>query len=1020
MTDRALVIGLDAYDNPAWELRAAVRDALAFATWVTAPGSGRATSETLTLLLSPHPERPVTNVPFRPATEATIRRALFDHKKSGAAAQRFWFFYAGHGLAPAGGGPDEAPVVVPSDVSDLDFYRSNPIDLGSWIREMQVCPPEYQVYFVDACRGIVVSEDIVTATRTLFFDLSRVPAGAQARQAVLFATTAGQLANEQGLHGLFGRALMEGLRGTGPALEPDAATEEFVLTFGALAAYTKRRIQLQSEEARRGNRTLPTQEPAESLFRTQSSLELARFKDKPRSPVKVFIEPEEATGVGTAGIRGFNEWKGVWERQLEKHAPLGVPVVWELASTSYRIEIEARGFENWARKVEVIGPVELSADLVPIVPGAGGPVFSRSDVDGDRGGLEASVGGSAAARPAPPDGAELATGQHGRLAVHARDRYARIEVFDADGTRVAAAWAWLDTVLPVGVYRVEIALPTERPMVRSVLVTADEPEVIDVRPDPQLTERLPPSAAMLDAQDGMSAPSEAFGISTTTHLGSVLAWAAAAAQFDEGGDGRRLRAIGVQRLPSGPDACFVRVLVGDARPPVPHPHEGPIETLVIDGGRLGTGLAPVPALAGFAAQWHAPVTFDTSITLQAAGLNPTRLPLPFVAGHVWTIVVVRESTQRTEIHRYLQRLEPLRPFDDSIRLIEQSWRALEARTPLYDDEAERLLDRDLDPLSLAVLGYRLALESRWDEVGAVVARLGTVALADRHVLAALVGPRDEHMERAVTHPSVPVVAEGYRLMDAWLTDHFARQNMPPPAAPEPFTGGLWTAFDTSGHAVISKAFPVRDAPAWASRLLATAWATPLLAAVDATARIEPRPGDAVPFIGTGFLIGPRALALADFVATARPAAAVFGDERVAVEEVVGLTNDERHGALARIAPVERMPVTIRWALPEVGTRIVVIGHPLITFTPTLVTLAAFTTYPTGEKMIMPGVIVAVEPTRITYECWTMAGVAGGPIVDLSTGEVIGIHHSGKYEGGSRKLGFGVPVTAIEALLKTPL
>jgi hypothetical protein len=50
----------------------------------------------------------------------------------------------------------------------------------------------------------------------------------------------------------------------------------------------------------------------------------------------------------------------------------------------------------------------------------------------------------------------------------------------------------------------------------------------------------------------------------------------------------------------------------------------------------------------------------------------------------------------------------------------------------------------------------------------------------------------------------------------------------------------------------------------------------------------------------------------------------------------------------------------------------------------------------------------------------MAGAAGGPIIDLATGEVIGIHHSGKYEGGAKKLGFGVPVTAIETLLKMPI
>ena len=64
-----------------------------------------------------------------------------------------------------------------------------------------------------------------------------------------------------------------------------------------------------------------------------------------------------------------------------------------------------------------------------------------------------------------------------------------------------------------------------------------------------------------------------------------------------------------------------------------------------------------------------------------------RIPLPFIPDHVWTIVIVRESTQLTEIHRYLQRLEAQHPFDDTIRLVEQNWRALEARTALYDEAA---------------------------------------------------------------------------------------------------------------------------------------------------------------------------------------------------------------------------------------------------------------------------------------------------------------------------------------------
>jgi hypothetical protein len=1007
MSDRALVIGLDAYPSPVWGLRAAVRDALAFAKWVTEPGAGRATEETLTLLLSPHPDRPVSNAKFEAATEAAIRRALFNHKKNGAGTGRLWFFYAGHGLAPSGGGPDEAPVVVPADVMDLDYYRSNPIELGAWIREMQVCPPEYQVYFVDACRGVVVSEDVVTATRTLFFDLSKVKPEAQARQAVLFATTAGQLANEQGLHGLFGGALLDGLRGPGPVLEADAEKLEFVLTFGRLAEYTKRRIRAQYEEARRANKTLPTQEPAESLFRVQSSLELARFAEKPRSLVKVFVEPKDAKDVGTAGILGYSEWKNKWERQAEaeKPSPLGVPIEWKLSSEVYRIEIEARGFENWSKAVEVVGPIELHADLVPI---------PRIRLDGLHGleGLESMIPPESIGAPPPKpfEGAELAAGKEGRLIVQARDRYARIEVFDAAGKRVKAAWQGLREALPVGSYRVEIALPTERPIVQRVLATADEPVVIEVLPDPQLTQRLPAGAGIIHPHDGLSEPSEMFGEVTTTHLGSLLAWAAWAAQFPADGEGRKLRELGVEPLrPADPGQCFVRLLVGDAHPPGDNPQAGPIETLVVNMYGQTLELKPVPALEGFAAQWHAPVQSHTSLTVQAGGLDPKRIPLPFVADHVWTIVIVRESTQLTEIHRYLQRLQTDATFYDTIRLVEQNWRALEARTPLYDGEAARLLERDLDPLSLAVLGYRLALESGWPEVDAVVRRLGPAELADVHVLAALIGERDKNMELAVKSLSVPVVGEGYRLMEAWLVEHFASQNMPPPLAPEPFTGGVWTSFDTRGQAVVSKAFSVRNAPAWA---------TALLPAANATARIESEPDK--PFVGTGFLIGPRALASTDFVMNKKPRFAVFGEKRVAIEEVIGAAGDDRHGALARIEPTGLDPLKLRWTLPEVGTRIAVIGHPLITFTPTIATLAAFATYPTGEKMIMPGVIVSVEETKLTYECWTMAGVAGGPILDLATGEVIGIHYGGRYEGGAKKLGFGVPVTAIEALLKTPI
>lgn len=999
MTDRALVIGLD-YDNDKWELRAAVRDALRFADWVTEPGAGRATPDTLTLLLAPHPDRPVAGPKYELATENAIRLAMYQHEKlDRATTDRFWFFYAGHGLAPAGGGPDEAPVVVPVDVAvrDLDFYRSSkPIELGNWIRRMQVCAPNEQVYFVDACRGIVVNEDVVTATTSLFFDLRKVQAASQARQAVLFATTAGQLANEQRLHGLFSSALLDGLNGRGPRLEPDAAKLDFTLNFSALLAFTKQRIQDLAKEAQRQHQNLPTQDPAESFFRTDGSMVVARFKSIPTSKVRVFVDPDDAAENGSAGIRTFNTWKKTWERQEERSKPLTAPVEWDLHASAHRIEIEADGFENWGQVLHVIGPVTLNASLVrkPMV-GAG---------------LE-SMGLHHLRLPTPPpDGAELAPGKHGRLEVDGGDRYARIEVFDEAGKRIAAAWQSLAEQLPVGAYRVEIALPSEpRPLVKSVLLTAGEHEKIHATPDPQLAQRLPP-LANVDPKGGFTEPSEQFGRATTTHLGSLLAWAAWAAQFPQHGDGRKLRALGVDPLPPG-GACFVRVLVGDAHAPGVNPQRGPIETVALEMPGSHVALRPVPALTGFAVQWAAPLSSD-SLTVSADSLSPKRFPLPHVPNHVWTIVIVRESSQRTEIHRYLQPLAPAGHFDDTIRLVEQGWRALEARTPLFENESEMLLGRDLDALSLVVLGYRCAREERREDLTKIVARLANSQLADRHVLAALLENRDANMKLAIGAGSVPIVGEGYRLMEEWLVAHYAKENMPPPIAPEAFTGGLWTAFDPGGQAVISKAFPVGNAPAWAR---------PLLAAAEGTARVEEPGGPPGSFIGSGFLLAPRALVTTDFVTKLQPRIAMFGGKRVDIEHVVAESKDELHGALVRLrAPAPAVPLKARWALPEVGTKIAVVGHPIITSSPTLSTIAAFTTLPTGEKMIMPGVITEVAGDKLTYECWTMGGVAGGPILDLATGEVIGLHHSGKYLGGGRKIGWGTPLVALRALLETPI
>jgi hypothetical protein len=976
MADRALVIGIDNYANPDWKLRAAVRDAVAFAKWVTEPGAGRATPETLTLLLAPEPARPVTDLPYLPADSTTIMKALVALEGGGAVgADRLWVFYAGHGLAPSGSGPDEAPLIVPCDTEDIDLLRRFPIDLHATMRKMQVRPPKLQFWFVDACRGIVDSEDLVATQTAFFFDLKN--AAATSLQAAHFATTAGKLANETGLHGLFGGALAAGLAGQGPKLRPAAATGDFELTLSALTDFTRKAMKEKAVELNRRPEELPTQEPWLTMSGDLGGEVLARFPEVPRIPLRILVDPAVPLPAGSAWIKVYDGLDRTWLHKQTRE--IALPLSWTLPADDHLIEVSAAGFEPWQDTISLIAEKEVEARLRPVW------------------GLESSA-------YLTPESTALDT-HEGVLSVETHDQYAAIALFDDTGAAVDTGTWSLDGTYPIGRYRVEVALPSERKLIRMVSVTHEEPTRLDIRPDPALTRLLPPGAGALSPHEGFTAPSEVFGAASTSHLGSILAWAASAAQYPPGYAGEKLRSLGIARAAGGAGDCFVRVLVGDTRVPSSYSdRQGVIESLSLSLGGDERASVPVPGLDGYAVQWTGAFAWDSSLIVSADGLSPKRFPLPHVPGHVWTLVIARETTQRIEIHRYLAPLDPVTPFDDTIRLVEHSWRAFDAREPLAEGEAERLLSRALDPLALAVLGYRLLREERMDQLAEVLQRLDGSMIADRLVLTAALSDRDAKMTEALTVGSVPVVGEGYRALEAWVSERFAAENAPPPRTPEPLTPGLWTSFDPTGAPVVSQAFPVHDAPGWAA---------PLLPAARATARIDAPNGRC-----TGFLVAPdRVLSfpLGHWSGAVEPVDywAQFDNERLRMNTIRLIREGELTAILARLErAAEALPLVTRVELPAVGSRIAVIGYPVIDFNPTPVTLAAFSSYPAGEKMIMPGLIVEATPTRITYECWTMKGTAGGPIIDLATGEVIGMHLGGRYLGGTRKLGWGAPLSAL--------
>lgn len=145
-----------------------------------------------------------------------------------------------------------------------------------------------------------------------------------------------------------------------------------------------------------------------------------------------------------------------------------------------------------------------------------------------------------------------------------------------------------------------------------------------------------------------------------------------------------------------------------------------------------------------------------------------------------------------------------------------------------------------------------------------------------------------------------------------------------------------------------------------------------------------------------------------------------GDNAHPVEEIeyAGMMQDGQHLAILRISghDVQRNPPLVVTNVPAdakdfVGRYVAVIGYPQNDLrAPREVMTAVFGGH-LGALRAMPGRILEVSaatsanPIRvITSDASTMGGVGGGPLVDLATGQVLGLHHSGIWSPDGLKSG----------------
>ena len=209
----ALVVGVNDYKTPEHGLKGAVRDAVQFAEWLVRVGEVK--SRNLFLHLSgTYPGA----LPVKAAAPAD-RSAIIDGMerllaRSGSKGDRFFFYFAGHGLS-SGMNAELQSAVLPSDFRAVETDRS--FTVSSLFGLLAGTEFVEQYFFIDACRNIPF------ATSAL---LGRYPNPRAARtppspQFVMFATQPGvkaveiQQPNDE--HGAFTSVLLDGLAGTGGA-----------------------------------------------------------------------------------------------------------------------------------------------------------------------------------------------------------------------------------------------------------------------------------------------------------------------------------------------------------------------------------------------------------------------------------------------------------------------------------------------------------------------------------------------------------------------------------------------------------------------------------------------------------------------------------------------------------------------------------------------------------------------------------------------------------------------------------
>ena len=537
----ALVVGVNDYKTPAHGLKGAVRDAVQFAEWLVRTGDVKPRNLFLHLAGKPPGPLPVK------AAQAADRSSIIDGmesllNRSGGKGDRFFFFFAGHGLS-SGMNAELQSAVLPSDFraaeTDCSFTVSSLFGLlaGTEFAE--------QYFFIDACRNIPFETSAI---------LGRYPNPRAARtppspQFVMFATQPGVKAAEiqqpNDEHGAFTSVLLSGLAGAGSAKVWNDDSGDYGIRWDSLFRHVE--AQMRSRQLNVGSTPSGPliQVPQQYGERGGQNPLLGSLAESAVTKQRLLVSVSPSGALTNAKLL-VTDLSGLVETVPP---PLAVPQPLDLLPRTYGLRTEAAGYRSRQRLTKVDLYEDCSVDIGMLLElAAAAPEPQASVVPGIDGGQHL-VFHVAAGNVRTRSG----TRSTGEIIISANDPLAWLELASSAGEPLGSGRGSLARAgLKPHFYRASLLAPDGNRSEQLVQVVANETTRITLTP-PESPVSAPLAWALTEGgfdvdQAGVVHPSEVVGPAYFLKLSTLLALAAGASNDSDRRWGNKLRQLGIPAL----------------------------------------------------------------------------------------------------------------------------------------------------------------------------------------------------------------------------------------------------------------------------------------------------------------------------------------------------------------------------------------------------------------------------------------------------------------------------------------